>query len=619
MTDINEKLNFFILDSDTQIGDPENLLLEDSSVWESSKENNSTISFSLHEEEQEQEKEEEEEALEEEKEEELISIESKPSAFILKELEVVVPKNSKNSVSTGLLWVMNEKPDFKLLASFDFCTEKIFKSLKHESESEPVLFFEMKKEKQTFKLEKPAIGRYLIIKCIESIGDKTEIQQLNFIGSVVPKEQFIKVGGKKTIFDLISSLKLTLNDKKYSDLTITIGKKQFYCHKLILSQCSKLNLNQSEIKVENIEEVVFSKILDFLYTGSIEVSKDNNDIYLKSANILGCQPLSLTCFEFLSNSNQSNICQLLMDGKNGKFGEVDVDGLVNKCVKVISKKCEEIFKSDDFLNLDSEVILSILKSSDIDIDELSIFNAIIKWGKNQQKKTNKELNEILKDLILQVRLPLISSEDLIKIVKPTKLVPFDSYLHALEYHVAPEDVKPIGIQFKARGSNSTKFKWDITTGGNQQCFTLSNSNLTVKKISGGSTWNNAMIYGNKPLKSGKHYYELKLDHTASDKSGFAIGLSKDKKLKQKYSKDMVIGMSGYQYNLSGTNGSSNKAGDVIGVLVDFGRSKVYFFINGKKCGSEGLLQSGTEYWPCVHLYYVNDQTTLSFPSTIPKV
>ena len=307
-----------------------------------------------------------------------------------------------------------------------------------------------------------------------------------------------------------------------------------------------------------------------------------------------------------------------MDAKNGKYGDLEIDGIVEKSMKIISKNCEKIFKSDDFLNLDEEILISILKSSEIDIDEISIFNGILRWAKNEQKKNQKLLSEILKNLILLIRLPLISSEDLIKIIKPTNLFPFDSYLEALESHVAPEDVKQIGIQFKSRGSNSTTFKWDIITGGNSTCFTLSNQDKTIKKISGGSTWNNAMVYGNKSFKSGKHYFELKLDSIASDKSGFAIGLSKDKNQKQKYSKDMVIGMSGYQYNLTGTNGSSNKLGDVIGVLVNFNQSIVSFYVNGKKLGVTGTLQSGQQYWPCVHLYYVNDQTTLSFPSTIPN-
>ena len=73
---------------------------------------------------------------------------------------------------------------------------------------------------------------------IESLsgGDKIEIKKLNFNGEIVPEEEFLKVGGKKTIENLISNLKLTLNDKKYSDLTLIVEKKKFFCHKLILSQ-----------------------------------------------------------------------------------------------------------------------------------------------------------------------------------------------------------------------------------------------------------------------------------------------------------------------------------------------------------------------------------------------
>jgi hypothetical protein len=373
--------------------------------------------------------------------------------------------------------------------------------------------------------------------------------------------------------------------------------------------------------VKNISESTFESILKFLYGGKIELNEKNQDEFLKAGDSLGCKPVILSCFEFLvqSSSSGNNICELLMNGKNGKYGPMDVDGLVSKCVKIISEEPEMVLLSPDFLKLDSDIILSIIKSSQMDVDELVIFKALHAWGKNQEKLTSKDEKEILKDLIVHVRLPLISSESLIKIVKPTNLVPFDSYLEALEYHVAPEEVKAVGIQFQERSSptvlNGFRFKWEATTGGNPTYFQLSNKDTTVKKIAGGSTWNNAMIYGDKSIKQGKVYYEMIIDNIASDKSGFAIGLSKNKSLKQKYSLDMVIGMSGYQYNLVGKNGVTVTAAQKVGVLVDFTKLKVWFFQNGKVCGSVGTLVIGQEYWPCVHLYYQNDQTTLSFPTS----
>jgi hypothetical protein len=46
----------------------------------------------------------------------------------------------------------------------------------------------------------------------------------------------MSINGNKTVKDLIKSISLTLNDKTYSDLTIKVGNKEFFCHQLILSQ-----------------------------------------------------------------------------------------------------------------------------------------------------------------------------------------------------------------------------------------------------------------------------------------------------------------------------------------------------------------------------------------------
>jgi hypothetical protein len=101
------ELKFYLLEGEEKSETPENILLSDVSVWESSSKNNATVSLTLI---PEVEKKEETVVIieeEVEKEEESFSLENKPASFILNEITITLPKDLKNPKVSGLLWVMN--------------------------------------------------------------------------------------------------------------------------------------------------------------------------------------------------------------------------------------------------------------------------------------------------------------------------------------------------------------------------------------------------------------------------------------------------------------------------------------------------------------------------------
>lgn len=223
----------------------------------------------------------------------------------------------------------------------------------------------------------------------------------------------------------------------------------------------------------------------------------------------------------------------------------------------------------------------------------------------------------MKGLLPMIRFSTMDGKDLVKVVKPTGLIDEKLYLKILEMQTAPEGyaiVDPLP-EPKPRGSSIFGLDWKLW--GNASLWQLSDGNKTIKKVGGGSTWANAGVFGSKKLTTGITYFEFKIKSINSDRSGTAVGLCTDPKQKKQYSQDLVIGLSGYQYNMTGTNTQSMNNGDRVGVLVHFPKKKVYFFYNGVQMAVTGNLNPKQAYWPCLHVYYVGDTFTLDFPNKKP--
>ena len=78
-----------------------------------------------------------------------------------------------------------------------------------------------------------------------------------------------------------------------------------------------------------------------------------------------------------------------------------------------------------------------------------------------------QLRRRLRGIIPHVRLPLIPAADLLRVVKPTDVVPTKLYLLAMEYLAAPTQVDTAGNPFFKRRLGFGPlfvFRWQPSTG-----------------------------------------------------------------------------------------------------------------------------------------------------------
>ncbi|RIA90340.1 BTB/POZ domain-containing protein [Glomus cerebriforme] len=249
-----------------------------------------------------------------------------------------------------------------------------------------------------------------------------------------------------------------LNDDEYYDITIEVGKdpyvKVFRAHMVILHYRSPylkrmLSTNKKkndgtlvQIKLPNILPEIFEIILRYIYGGRLSLEDyDISDIIkiLDAANELSLQELVTHLQSFLIE-NKANWMEENFDlvyqtsFKNNSFLE-----LQKYCTNLISEEPDKIFKSPNFSSIPEKLLLPLIQNDNLQMDEVQIWERVIKWGLAQNPALPSELTNYSKDDFktlknsLQQCIPFIrfynltSKEFMDKVLPYRKLLPKELY------------------------------------------------------------------------------------------------------------------------------------------------------------------------------------------------
>lgn len=218
----------------------------------------------------------------------------------------------------------------------------------------------------------------------------------------------------------------------------------------------ELVAGKSEVSFPKIDASVFETLLRYIYTGNATITEDNYFPLLRAADEFGIEELKNACFDVFVKLKVTakTVCSLMLDAKAGKL-EVDGKALLAKCNKFFAKRADKLFFSDEVLEFDEDMILSLVQMDSLRIEEIDLWNACMRWGNHQLKKPenkDKKLKDVVEKIIPHIRYPLMTSEDLYKVIKPSGLVSKELYSQAMEFIAGLEPTDPTLPQFRPRGS-----------------------------------------------------------------------------------------------------------------------------------------------------------------------
>ena len=215
------------------------------------------------------------------------------------------------------------------------------------------------------------------------------------------------------------------NAADFNDVTIQVGAERIAANRMVLACYSKffesMFLSQLRERYQNTVEVkefdgpAIKAIIDFIYTGKIDIDANNVMVLLSAADFLQVDDVKNLCFGFLETSLTVDNC----------FDAVKASVLYNstsslkQTYQFISDNFDELFRADNFKALSKHDLFSILsKVNRKKVQETSLYTAIVTWVKHHQTREAEfpsfflilELSKMSVDFVLDT----VAQEPLVK-------------------------------------------------------------------------------------------------------------------------------------------------------------------------------------------------------------
>ena len=200
---------------------------------------------------------------------------------------------------------------------------------------------------------------------------------------------------------------------------VTKDDKEFKAHRNVLSAASPFffKLLQSDMKenrdgivrFEEISGAVMEDVLEFIYTGSVEVAQENCKDLIAAANYLIIPGLKTVSGRFLERQMSKSNCISTF-----YLAEMyQCDELINNTRKFIHANFASVTEMDEFLNLEAEEVERWISSDEISVAvEADVFKIVLKWiARNKSERKGS-----FEQLFRHVRLAFLSRDFLLDVV-----------------------------------------------------------------------------------------------------------------------------------------------------------------------------------------------------------
>lgn len=212
---------------------------------------------------------------------------------------------------------------------------------------------------------------------------------------------------------------------RHTDIEIIVQDKSFRCHKVVLATVSQYfdamflsgmrECYDGVVRLQEIDSSTFVDILDFIYSGKLNICTENAEDLLRASTLFQLKMLHNKCEDFLLNHVSNDNC--IGAWRLAKSHECME--LAKKAWYVILENFTEVCKTEDFNFLDADEMYEIINDDDLHVtNEEIVCDAVFRWYRFEPETRTEHASNLFEYL----RLPLLSSEYLLHEVEPMDLV-----------------------------------------------------------------------------------------------------------------------------------------------------------------------------------------------------
>lgn len=199
-------------------------------------------------------------------------------------------------------------------------------------------------------------------------------------------------------------------NRKLCDVILRAGDREIPTHRAILAAVSSyfqamfthelMESNQDIVEIKDMSGHVLSSLVDFAYSGEIELTIDNVQEVLTASSLLQMTEVQDHCCSFLMKQLDVSNClgiKTFVEANGCLQVTSDIDRFARKHFQQVSTGAE-------FFNSSPENVISLISSAELKVsNEEEVYTAVIEWVKQNPTERVQHLPELLS----HVRLPVV--------------------------------------------------------------------------------------------------------------------------------------------------------------------------------------------------------------------
>ncbi|RHZ49015.1 hypothetical protein Glove_535g25 [Diversispora epigaea] len=187
------------------------------------------------------------------------------------------------------------------------------------------------------------------------------------------------------------------DEKTFNAHSVILRARSPYFRTALASQWARKEGDYTVFSKPNVSPIVFDLILKYMYSGSINLSRQNNSDVLElliASDELLLSELFEHIQEYLLNSKSEWIKRNVIKVHRTIYPHDGCKKLQDYCLDIICKNPLLLFESKDFHEFDESLLLPLLSRDDLQIDEIEIWDHLIQWGLAQMSDMNNSSSSL---------------------------------------------------------------------------------------------------------------------------------------------------------------------------------------------------------------------------------